>query len=172
MTAGVVGLSGLVGPLVGCTPSSPDTAPTTRPPAPTRSTPPPAPDPDLPVLSAAADGERRLLGVYAAALEHFPDLRSELEEFMRRHEEHLAALTALIGPEAETTAAGVATTTPVAQSSRSGALAAIVAAEEAAVADRDDDLRAVQGAEHARLLAVIGACEAIHVVELGGKVEL
>jgi len=170
----VLGLSGLAGPgLAGCTTSSPDATPATkRPAAPVTTPPPPPPDPDLPVLSAAVESERHLLSLYTAALERLPDLRDDLEEFVRRHEEHLAALTALVGPEVDATAAGLATTAPsTTPPSRSETLAALVAAEKAAVTDRDKDLRAVQGADHARLLAVIGACEATHVVALDELVE-
>jgi hypothetical protein len=168
MSLGVLGLSGLAPGLAACTTSSPDPAPTTRSPAALVTTPPPPPpDPDLPILSAAVEDERRLLAAYAAALRRFPELRAELEEFTRRHEEHLAALTALIGPDVDTTAAGVATTAPVqSPPARSGTLATLLAAEKAAVSARDNDVRTVQGADHARLLAVIGACEATHVAAL------
>ncbi len=124
------------------------------------------------MLDAAAENESRLLASYAATVARHPDLEARLGAFVARHQQHLEALTAAAHPDAAP-AAPVATASPDATAtagvpgSGAEAVAKLSAAEQLAATGRDSDVRTVKGAEHARLLASIAACEATHVAALG-----
>jgi hypothetical protein len=167
---GALGIPASLALLAGCTedaprdPGSAGDAGTPRP-SPTR-------DPDLPVLRAAVEAEERLLDAYAATLERHTELRERLAPFARRHEAHLTALRTAANPTAAPAApAGRARPggRANAPATPTAALAALVDAEQAAAADRNTDLRAARGGDHARLLASIAACEATHAGQLGGE---
>ncbi|MEQ7124652.1 hypothetical protein ABN034_09015 [Actinopolymorpha sp. B11F2] len=173
VTTGVVGVpvSLATGLLAGCTEEGPRAG---GPLAGTR-TPRPSPtrDPDLPILRAAVDAEERLLETYAAVVARHDGLAERLAPFVRRHEQHLAALRTAASPTAAP-AAPAGSTRPggdagkAAPATPGAALAALIDAEQGAAADRNTDLRASRGGEHARLLASIAACEATHAGQLAG----
>ncbi|MEQ7005139.1 hypothetical protein ABN028_02960 [Actinopolymorpha sp. B17G11] len=133
----------------------------------------PSRDPDVPILRAAVDAEERLLETYAAVVARHGGLAERLAPFVQRHEQHLAALRTAASPTAAP-AAPAGSTRPNGDAGRAApatpgaALAALIDAEQGAAADRNTDLRASRGGEHARLLASIAACEATHAGQLAG----
>ena len=110
------------------------------------------PDPDAAVRARAAAAEHALLATYDAVLAAHPDLAPRLSAPRAEHAAHLAALRH--GP-----APG-----PTASERPSGDL---VALERRAAADRLADCLTASDPALARLLASIGACEAVHAATLG-----
>jgi hypothetical protein len=173
LTTGVLGVPACLatGVLAGCTNDAPgdtEASGATRQPRPSLTR-----DPDLPVLRAAADAEERLLQTYAAVVARHSGLAERLAPFVRRHEAHLTALRAAASPDAAPaepagTARPSTKSVAAAPSTPDAALAALIDAEQGAAADRNTDLRSSRGGEHARLLASIAACEAIHAGQLAG----
>ncbi|GAA2756775.1 ferritin-like domain-containing protein [Actinopolymorpha rutila] len=172
--AGVLGLTGSF--LAACTTGRDDGPGTSG--RGSAATPTPTPDPDLPVLTSALTEERALLTAYAATVAKHPDLRRQLSEYVRRHEEHLAALTALTRRAGRSTASPSPTpdrtaspgpTTPVVPDAGGDSVAALLGLEKAATAARRTNVRVARDPEHARILASIGACESTHVLTLGAE---
>ncbi|MET9021267.1 ferritin-like domain-containing protein [Actinopolymorpha sp. NPDC004070] len=136
----------------------------------------PTPDPDLPVLTSALTEERALLAAYAATMAGNPDLRGKLSAYVRRHEQHLAALTALTRRAGGSTASPSPTpgrtaspgpSSTVVPDAGADTVADLLGLEKAATAARRTNVRVVRDPEHARILASIGACESTHVLTLG-----
>jgi len=172
------GLGTLLGTnvLTGCTPDKTSGSPHRRK---TAAAEPPRPDPDRPILNAAAADEERLIGLYRKALSsgsigRDSTLRARLSTFVRHHEEHLEALRtaagatpeaaagdieARVAPDTEPTRQATASASPSA--SPQATLVSLVRAEQKAAADRGAVVGAVSG-ENARLLASIAASETIH----------
>ena len=166
---GLGALSLPTGLLAGCTGDDEPGADDERMP---RSTPgpTPTPDPDLPLLSAALESERALLATYAATTAQHPDLRDQLRAYVQRHEQHLAALTAMTRTAGAPTARVASTPTPTQAPSTPGeAMAALLTLERAATTDRRRDTQTVRGSEYARILASIAACEGTHVTAFEGE---
>lgn len=169
---GLGALSLPTGMLAGCTgDDEPGDADDERMPG---STPSPTPtlDPDLPVLSAALESERTLLATYAATTAQHPDLLDQLRTYVQRHEQHLAALTAMTRTAGAPTARVASSPTPTpthVPSSPGEALAALLSLERAATTGRRRDTETVRGSEYARILASIAACEGTHVTAFEGE---
>ncbi|SDT14056.1 hypothetical protein SAMN04489717_5189 [Actinopolymorpha singaporensis] len=128
------------------------------------------------MLTSALTEERALLAAYAATVAKHPDLRKQLSGYVRRHEEHLAAITALTRRAGGSTASPSPTpgrtaspgpTSPVVPDAGGDSVTALLALEKAATAARRTNVRVVRDPEHARILASIGACESAHVLTLG-----
>ncbi len=138
----------------------------------------PTPDPDLPVLTSALTEERALLTAYAATVAKHPDLAKQLSAYVRRHEEHLAALVALTRRAGGSTASPSPTpgrtaspgpSATVAPDAGADSVSALLGLEKAATVARRTNVRVARDPDHARILASIGACESTHVVTLGAE---
>jgi hypothetical protein len=138
----------------------------------------PTPDPDLPVLTSALTEERALLTAYAATVAKHPDLRRQLSAYVRRHEEHLAALIALTRRAGGSTAgpsptpgrtASPGPSATVVPDAGADSVSDLLGLEKAATAARRTNARVAHAPEHARILASIGACESTHVLTLGAE---
>jgi sugar phosphate isomerase/epimerase len=119
-----------------------------------------------------ADEITVLAAAYAATITAHPTTRGTLGPLAAEHERHVAALAALL-PAPTATPSGSAppsgsaspSAAPSVASSATDAVAALAAAERVAAARRRGQaLRA--GAELARLLASIAACEAVHTAQV------
>lgn len=169
--AGIVGgLAGTTGLLSGCDVLGTEAGQTSET---------PTPDPDLPVVRAAAGITRDLLDRYEAVARRHPALRETLAPYAGRHRRHLTALTdGSAGPRLPSGAERAGrepTAAPARPADRRGprvsgsapaAVRDLVAHEEKAAASRLDALRSARNPELARLLASIGACESVHVITL------
>ncbi|MGZ4593250.1 MAG: hypothetical protein ACXV3C_05260 [Actinomycetes bacterium] len=135
---------------------------------------PPGPTPDQRLAARAADEIRLLAAAYAATIARHPGTRPVLGRLAAEHEAHVAALVAVLptpspGSSASADPSPSPTATPAAPvpSAPAAASAALAAAERSAAARRRGQAGRA-GPELARLLASIGACEAVHAVLLGG----
>lgn len=143
----LLGGSALVGAalLAGCTSAAS--------PEPTGSAAPePDGDPDGQVRRGVADDEAALIALYDAVLIAYPGLAADLTSL---RDEHLAHAEAMGIPATSPPTAGDVGSQPQ-------ALAALVDAEQAAVAQRTASCEASAGADVARTIALIAASEAGH----------
>ena len=126
-------------------------------PAPSDS-PSPTADVDAQVRVSVADGEAQLIALYDAVLAAHPGLAADLEPLRAEHIAHADAVAATPTP------AGPAPTV----GSRPQALAALIEAEQQAVAQRTGACEASTAADLARTVALIAASEAGHAEFLRG----
>lgn len=134
----------------------------------------PKPDPDLPVVTAAVDRTRKLIERYTATAARHTGLR--LDAYVARHRAHLKALSdgsAGPKPPAAPSATGSPSPTPTATATGAAvpgtpaaAVEELAGLEEKAAAERSKALVRARNPELARLLASIGACEAVHALTL------
>lgn len=115
-------------------------------------------DPDTEVTAALAADEAALIDLYDAVMTAHPALTPELATLRDEHVAHADAVGA--SPTASPSAPAVG--------SRAEALAALLAAEEQAVAQRTAACEAASATELARLAALIAASEAGHAQFLRG----
>jgi hypothetical protein len=135
-------------------------------------TPTPKPDPDLPVVTAAVARTRALIDRYTATTAEHAGL--QLDAYVARHRAHLKALSdgsAGPKPSPAPTSTGSPTPTPTATGAAvpgtpGAAVAELISLENAAAAERAKGLVRARSPELARLLASIGACEAVHALTL------
>jgi hypothetical protein len=137
---------------------------------------PSAPDPDLRLRRRAAAEVRDLVAAYAAVVTAFPQADAQQLATLRAlAAEHEAHVDALDGPP-PTTPSGSPSTTPtpthpnppVVPSTLTASIDWLVGRERAAARRRTrQSLRA--GADLARLLAAVGACETTHAVLLDSR---
>jgi hypothetical protein len=133
---------------------------------------PPGPTLDERLAARAADEIRTLAATYTATIARHPATRSELSTLAAEHDLHIAALGPFAPPAASprtgspTPSATPPPALPV-PSSQAAARAALASAEHAAARRRRSQTRRA-GAELARLLASVAACEAVHAALLGG----
>jgi hypothetical protein len=135
-------------------------------------TPTPKPDPDLPVVTAAVTRTRKLIDRYTATAARHTELK--LEAYLARHRAHLKALSdGSAGPRPP--AASPTTPAPTVSATATGAavpgtpsaaVVELIALENTAAAERTKALVRARNPELARLLASIGACEAVHALML------
>lgn len=136
--------------LVGCT-SDPA-------PAPSGSSSQPEPDADAPVRASVASDEAAIIALYDAVLAAYPGLSADLAPLRDEHIAHAEAMASPTGPAA----------TPAAPGSQPRALAALIEAEQQAIAQRTSACEASTGADIARTIALIAASEAGHAEFLRG----
>ena len=120
-------------------------------------TPSPDVDPDAEVAATVAADEAMLIALYDAAIAAHPALAPELTALRDEHAAHAGAVGSPPTP-AGAPAVG----------SRAEAVAALLAAEERAVAQRTAACEAATAIELARLTALIAASEAGHAQFLRG----
>jgi hypothetical protein len=127
---------------------------------------PPRPDRDLRLRRAVAGEVRVLVAAYAAVATAFPDAgsgrRARLRALAAEHEAHVVALA---GPARSTTApspSASASVVPPQVPAMPAEAVTWLAGLERAAADRRTDQVLAAGADLARLLASIAACEAAH----------
>jgi hypothetical protein len=135
--------------LVGACTSAPSPAPTVSPD--------PGPDPDEQVRAGVAADEAQLLALYDAVIAAHPALAASLTAIRAEHAEHAAAMGVSATPPA-----------PPAVGSRAEAVAALIAAEQQAIAQRTVACEASAEGDLARLTALIAASEAGHAEFLRG----
>lgn len=160
-----------LGLITGCDGSAPDGRPSPK----------PKPDPDLPVVTAALGLTRRLLDLYAATTARHPGLKEPLAAYVKRHQAHAKALAdgsagpaVTPSPTASAPASASASATPTAApvaGSPGAAVRALISLEASAAEERSDGVVRARHPELARLLASIGACEALHALALGEVVD-
>lgn len=126
-------------------------------PAPSDS-PSPAADADAQVRVTVADGEAQLIALYDAVIAAHPGLAPDLEPLRAEHLAHADAVAAAPSPAGPAPAVG----------SRPQALAALIEAEQQAVAQRTGACEASTASDLARTLALIAASEAGHAEFLRG----
>jgi hypothetical protein len=131
------------------------------------------PDPDLRLRRLAAADARHLVAAYAAVVTAFPQADArQLGTLRALAAEHEAHVTVLAPPTAsgEPTTAPTSSAAPVVPSTVRAASRWLAGLERAAAARRTgQSLRA--GADLARLLAAVGACETTHAVLLDGAAD-
>ena len=118
----------------------------------------PTADVDAQVRVSVADGEAQLIALYDAVLAAHQGLAADLEPLRAEHIAHADAVAATPTP------AGPAPTV----GSRPQALAALIEAEQQAVAQRTGACEASTAADLARTVALIAASEAGHAEFLRG----
>ena len=129
------------------------------------------PDPDLRLRRRVAREVRRLAAGYAAVIAAFPATATQLGPLAAEHQSHVAALE---GPARSPSPAGPPsaspspTPTPSLPATRVQAVAWLATQERAAATRRAAECLEA-GPDLARLLASIGACEAVHAALLGGR---
>ncbi len=127
------------------------------------------PDPDLLLRRHVAAEVSDLVAAYAAVVTAFPQAPQvgTLRALAAEHEAHVAALTG--PPPSQASASPSATPAPpTVPSTVPAALRWLTGLERAAATRRSrQSLRA--GADLARLLAAVGACETTHAVLLAGE---
>lgn len=137
----------------------------------TSPTPQPSPSPSTDTAAAidalrrqVADQEQALLTRYDATITAHPTLAATLGVIGDQHREHRRALI----PEAEGSAADPQSPTspPLIPEDPAAALAELIAAERAAADERTVACEEAEGADLARLLALIAASEAGHAEAL------
>jgi hypothetical protein len=115
-----------------------------------------------------AAAERDLVALYAAASAQHPQLAARLGPIAAEHEAHLQAVVAA-APSPSPSASPTTTVPPSpAPATLAAALAQLATAERTAATARVQDTRTAS-APLARLLAGIGAAEAVHVALLAGQ---
>lgn len=126
------------------------------------------PDPDLRLRHRAAAEARDLVVAYAAVVTAFPQTGAPLLGMLRAlAAEHEAHVTALAGPAPSTTPSPTASTPapPAVPSTLNASIDWLIGMERTAARRRTrQSLRA--GADLARLLAGVGACETTHAALL------
>lgn len=140
--------------LAGCT-SAPEPAPTGS------EAPSPDPDADAQVRLDVAANEASIIGLYDAVLAAYPGLADALAPLREEHRAHAAAM-------GDPTDVGPADGGPAEVGSRPQALAALIEAEQQAVAQRTSACEATSQEELARTIALIAASEAGHAEFLRG----
>jgi hypothetical protein len=135
--------------LVGCS-SEPEPKPS--------DSPTPEPDADAQVRARVASDEIAIIALYDAVMAAHPDLSPELMPLRDEHAEHRDA----VGDASATTSPTPAVGT------RPQAIAALIEAEQRAVAERTTACEAAAGTDVARLVALIAASEAGHAEYLRG----
>jgi hypothetical protein len=120
-------------------------------------------DADVKVRWRAVHGEQVLLALHAATVAAHPHLAARLGPLTSHHDEHLAALRADGPLPFGATAAAPA---PEVSADEGAALAAVLAAEQAAADARVVDALAAAGPRLAAVLASVAASEAGHGVVL------
>lgn len=132
---------------------------------------PPRPDPDLRLRRRAATQVRGLAAAYAAVVSAYPEAGTSLQGSLRGFAaEHEAHVTALAGPEPSSSAAAPSPppAAPAVPATLPAALGWLAGLERTAARLRTrQSLRA--GADLARLLAAVGACETTHAALLDGE---
>lgn len=113
-------------------------------------------DPTAPSDTQVAS-ELRLIALYAAVVEVFPDLATFLTPIEDQHREHARALGSTESPTPEPV------TVPA---TARQAVRLLISAEEQATRERQDGCATESGTERVRLLTLIAASEASHVPEL------
>lgn len=113
-------------------------------------------DPAAPT-DTQGESELRLIALYAAVMQAFPDLNLALSPIADQHREHAREL----GQPADASVAGIQVPATVGQ-----ALRLLIEAEEQATRERQDGCATESSPEKVRLLALIAASEASHVPEL------
>lgn len=141
--------------LVGCT-SVPEPAPTGS------EAPAPEPDADAQVRLDVAAGEAAIIGLYDAVLAAYPGLADDLAPLREEHLAHAAAMGDPIAPSPGSTDAGPADVGPTDVGSQPQALAALIDAEQKAVAQRTSACETSSEEQLARTIALIAASEAGH----------
>jgi hypothetical protein len=129
--------------------------------------------PDQRLARRAANEITVLAAAYAATIAAHPTTRASLGPLAAEHDAHVAALVALLPPPTATpsgSASPTGSTSPSASpppvaASPAEAVAALAAAERTAAARRRGQAGRA-GAELARLLASIAACEAVHIAQV------
>lgn len=165
----VLGGGGLLA-LAACTPGS---RPLPRPPE----------DPDRRLRSEVAAGVQALVDRYAATVSRHPSLQRSLGPLAAEHTAHLSALlgdraTATATPSGSraarpSTGSGAATPTrtaspvPPVPPTPAAARGALATAEGLAAGQRVSQAGRAQAPDLVRLVASIGACEAVHAALLG-----
>ena len=127
------------------------------------------PDPDLRLRRRAAADARDLVAAYAAVVTAFPQADAEQLAMLRAlAAEHEAHVTALAPPAAPSESPPATPAAPAVPPSMAESLRWLVGRERAAAGRRTrQSLRA--GADLARLLAAVGACETTHAVLLAAE---
>ena len=130
---------------------------------------PASPDPDLRLRRRAAAEVRDLVAAYAAVVTAFPQagapLLSTLRALAAEHEAHVSALDPPQPTTADESPSATPTPTPAVPTTLTASIDWLVGRERAAARRRArQSLRA--GADLARLLAAVGACETTHAVLL------
>lgn len=118
----------------------------------------PVPDADGQVRTSVAEEEAALIALYDAVLSTYPGLSAELAPI---REQHLAHAEAMGG-------GAVAASAAPAVGSQPQAIAALIDAEQQAIAQRTAACESASGEEIARTLALIAASEAGHAEYLRG----
>jgi len=126
------------------------------------------------VVTAAVARTRKLIDRYTATAARHTELK--LEAYLARHRAHLKALSdGSAGPKPPPASPTSSTPTPTASATATGAavpgtpsaaVADLIALENTAAAERTKALVRARNPELARLLASIGACEAVHALML------
>jgi len=151
----VLGGSAIVGVaiLTGCTS---DPAPDASTASPTGES--DAADADAPVRTSVAADEAAIIALYDAVLAAYPRLSADLAPLRDEHIAHADAMGESVAPAAP----------PAAPASQPQALAALVDAEQQAVAQRTSACEESTGEDIARTIALIAASEAGHAEFLRG----
>lgn len=133
------------------------------------------PDPDLRLRRRVAREVRRLAAGYAAVIAAFPATATQLGPLAAEHQSHVAALEgparspgAAGSPTGPRSASPSPTPAPNLPATRVQAVAWLATQERAAATRRAAECLEA-GPDLARLLASIGACEAVHAALLGGR---
>lgn len=133
---------------------------------------PPPPDPDAKLRLAFVDGSTGLIQRYAATVERYPELRSRLQPYEKRHRAHRSAFEAGISttptPTPTSKRKPSPSPTPVVLVPRpaSKAVLALVEAERDLASARRERLADIADPELARLVASVVACGRTHTSEL------
>ncbi len=139
--------------LVAACTSSPEPAPTTG-----TSSPEPDADADAPVRTSVAQDEAAIIALYDAVIAAYPGLSGDLVPLRDEHMAHAEAM----GTSTPSAAASAA------PASQPQALAALIDAEQQAIAQRTAACEASTSTDLARTVALIAASEAGHAEFLRG----
>jgi hypothetical protein len=127
------------------------------------------PDPDLRLRRRVAREVRGLVAAYAAVTDAFPATTARLGPLAAEHAAHVAALD---GPPSAASSPSAAPSppspTPAPPATAEAAVAWLAGLERAAARRRARQCRDA-GPDLARLLASVGACEAVHAALLGSR---
>ena len=153
--------------LAACTPGS---RPVPRPPE----------DPDRRLRSEVAAGVQALVDRYAATVSRHPSLQRSLGPLAAEHTAHLSALlgdratasaaptgSRAATPSSGSTGTGTASPVPPVPPTPAAARGALATAERLAAEQRVSQAGRAQAPDLVRLVASIGACEAVHAALLG-----
>jgi hypothetical protein len=130
----------------------------------------PRPAPDVITLQAVIAAEEHMVSLYRAAISGDSSQARELTPLLTQHQQHLTSLRARLIEPPGTLTASPAPSSPAPPASAAPArvtTAQLRTAERASATDLVKRLAAVEPAL-AQLFASIAACDATHVIALGG----